>query len=69
MNIGPSLTPRPITAVESGEMVRPFPLPADRPCLIGRSSEADWPVQDPSLSRRHATIERREDNWFLTDLS
>lgn len=69
MNIGPSLMLRPITAVESGEMVRPFPLPADRPCLIGRSSEADWPVQDSSLSRRHATIERKADNWFLTDLS
>ena len=69
MKCGSSFALRPITPVESGEMVRPFPLPADRPCLIGRSSEAEWAVQDSSLSRRHATIERKADNWFLTDLS
>jgi len=69
MNSGAILTLRPITPIEAGETIRPFPLQSDRSMLIGRSSEADWRIHDSSLSRRHASIERKVDDWFLTDLS
>lgn len=63
------LTLKPITAADSGETVSGFPLSPDQPCLIGRSAEADWPVPHASVSRRHATVERKGDSWFLTDHS
>ena len=63
------LTLRPISSVESGDPVRAVSLPADRPLQIGRSSDADWSIPDPSVSRRHASIERKAEDWFLTDLS
>lgn len=69
MNSGTGLTLRAITSAESGEVIQPLPLPPDGPCLIGRSSEADWRIHDSSLSRRHASIEMKAEDWFLTDLS
>lgn len=69
MNSGAHLTLRPITPAEFGEVVQPCALTPGSPCLVGRSSDADWPIGDLSLSRRHASIERKADDWFLTDLS
>ncbi len=60
---------RPITTIESGEPVRSITVSPEGPTLIGRSSEADWPIPEPSMSRRHASIMRKGDDWFVTDLA
>lgn len=63
------LSLRPISSLDSGEAVRSVSLPVDAPFLVGRSAEADWPMPDPSVSRRHASIVRKGDTWLLTDLN
>ena len=63
------LSLRPISTGESGEEIRPVSLSIDQPFLVGRSSEADWPIPDRSVSRRHASIARQGDSWLITDLS
>jgi pSer/pThr/pTyr-binding forkhead associated (FHA) protein len=35
---------------------------------IGRGSDNDLVLPDQQVSRRHATLERRPEGWFLTDL-
>ncbi|WP_171016079.1 adenylate/guanylate cyclase domain-containing protein [Ramlibacter sp. 2FC] len=42
---------------------------ASLPIHIGRSGEADFVVRESVVSRRHASIERREGSFLLTDLS
>ncbi len=37
--------------------------------VLGRSSSADLRLQHPSISRRHAQLNRRGDRFFLKDLS
>lgn len=44
-----------------------FPLSGDE-ILIGRGSEADIAIDDPSMSRRHAMIVRRGGRFYLRDL-
>lgn len=39
------------------------------PLVLGRSSSADLRLQHPSISRRHAQVNRRGDRFFLKDLS
>ena len=63
------LSLKPITPGESGEPIRAINLPADQPFFVGRSTEADWPIPDPSVSRRHASIVQRGDTWVITDLT
>ncbi|MEL7472614.1 MAG: SpoIIE family protein phosphatase [Planctomycetota bacterium] len=63
------LSLRPITPVEPGQSIRAVELPIDRPLLVGRSSEADWAIAHPSVSRRHASIRRTGDTWLITDLA
>ncbi len=63
------LSLRPISVTDSGESVRSVNLPIEGQFIVGRSSDADWPVPDPSVSRRHATISRKGDAWLLTDLT
>lgn len=47
----------------------PFPLPDDaRHVLVGRSSDADVVISDPSVSRRHARIGREAGTFYVTDL-
>ena len=44
-------------------------VPGDAgPVLIGRSRRCDYIVADPSVSRRHALLLRREGGWQLYDL-
>ena len=63
------LSLRPITVVDAGEQIQAVKLPLDKQLLIGRSSEASWPIPDPTVSRRHALIELKGDSWVLTDLN
>lgn len=44
-----------------------FALPSDEPQLIGRSSEA-LPLNDSTVSRRHAELTPDEGKWYLRDL-
>ena len=41
----------------------------DKPILIvGRDPFADLPIDEPLVSRQHARLEQRADNWFVLDL-
>lgn len=65
----PSLSLKPISAIESGDTIHAFCLPTDQSSHVGRSTEADWPIPDPTVSRRHASIAYMGEAWFLSDLS
>lgn len=39
-----------------------------RPLVVGRSEQADLPVQDSSVSRRHCRFERVDRGWMVVDL-
>jgi hypothetical protein len=51
---------------------RPLPLQFPRGSAdqfsIGRDASCDLAIADMTVSRRHATLERTEDGWTLTDL-
>jgi sigma-B regulation protein RsbU (phosphoserine phosphatase) len=64
-----NLSLRPISSTETGEPVRSVSLPPDRQFFIGRSTEADWPIPDPTVSRKHASIVLNGETWLITDLS
>ena len=43
-------------------------LPAGRTTVtVGRSPSCDCVISDPTVSRRHARVSRRDDRWFLSD--
>eukprot|EP00913_Durusdinium_trenchii_P006448 g6060.t1 len=63
-----NLSLRPVSLIDFGESVSAVSLPLDRLFLVGRSKDADWPVPDQSVSRRHASIVRKGETWLLTDL-
>src|SRR5688572_21507765 len=44
----------------------PIDLKSDR-ALLGRDPSADIVVNDPSVSRRHAILERRQEGWAVFD--
>jgi predicted component of type VI protein secretion system len=44
----------------------PIEVPGDR-ALVGRDPSADIVVNDPSVSRRHAIVERRPEGWAVFD--
>ena len=44
----------------------PIEVPGDR-ALVGRDPTADIVVNDPSVSRRHAIVERRPEGWAVFD--
>jgi penicillin-binding protein 1A len=41
---------------------------SDRPARIGRDVDADIRLNEPLVSRTHATIEKRGQDWVLQDL-
>ncbi len=51
------------------DLVAPLVLRAPGPYVIGRSTDANWPLPEQSVSRRHAQLELRNGQWMLTDLS
>jgi len=50
-----------------GEIGSPI-ISGDGPVMIGRSRDADVCLPDASVSRRHASLVKREEQWFVTDL-
>ncbi|MHC5005987.1 MAG: FHA domain-containing protein, partial [Planctomycetota bacterium] len=50
-----------------GEIGSPI-ISGDGPVTIGRSRDADVCLPDASVSRRHASLVKREEQWFVTDL-
>lgn len=44
-----------------------FSIPSDRPVTVGRSAACDLCLLHEGVSRRHATILRRGDEWFILD--
>jgi hypothetical protein len=56
-----------ITVVE-GTLARPFTVQPGQRLLIGRDPDAAILVADPSVSPRHATVERRGDGWAVQDI-
>ena len=63
-----NLSLRPISFIDTGETVRSVSLPAEGQFVVGRSADADWPVPEPTVSRRHASIIHKGDTWLITDL-
>lgn len=59
---------RPLSRSDSDVSVSNLPLDPPGPLVIGRSSEAQWAISDPSVSRKHASLESLDNNWFLKDL-
>ncbi|MDX2118763.1 MAG: SpoIIE family protein phosphatase [Planctomycetota bacterium] len=43
-------------------------VPADKPTVLGRTSQADVRLLDETVSRRHAQIFVRAETWYVTDL-
>ncbi|WP_432799015.1 ATP-binding protein [Poriferisphaera sp. WC338] len=56
-----------LTVLQGPEKGRRFELPANEPQQIGRSSEA-LPLQDQTISRRHAELTPDEGSWYIRDL-
>src|SRR5262249_59477115 len=61
----PPPPPRPTAALTIGG--RRHELDGER-TVIGRSKDCDVQVQDPSVSRRHAEVQRAGDSYVLVDL-
>jgi serine phosphatase RsbU (regulator of sigma subunit) len=40
----------------------------DKEVIIGRSKDADVPIQEPNISRQHARLSPSPDGWILSDL-
>lgn len=51
----------------SGPPIQPIVVQADQPGLIGRQSQCDIQMADPSVSRVHAGLECKRGRWFITD--
>ncbi|QQE13160.1 FHA domain-containing protein [Planctomycetota bacterium] len=56
-----------LTVLQGPEKGRRFELPANEPQQIGRSSEA-LPLNDQTISRRHAELTPDEGSWIIRDL-
>lgn len=49
--------------------MEPIPLPEDAALTVGRAPDSTLVLEDPSVSRHHARIERRGDTWTFVDTS
>jgi signal transduction histidine kinase len=56
-----------LTVIQGPEKGKRFELPDHEPQLIGRSSEA-LPIDDTTVSRRHAELTPDAGEWFIRDL-
>ncbi|HRJ49830.1 MAG: FHA domain-containing protein [Phycisphaeraceae bacterium] len=57
-----------LSVIQGPDKGRTFQLPANEPQLIGRSSEA-LPIEDTTVSRRHAELTPDDGIWWIRDLS
>jgi two-component system NtrC family sensor kinase len=57
-----------LTVIQGPDRGRKFELPSNEPQLIGRSSEA-LPINDNTVSRRHAELTPDDGQWYIADLS
>ncbi len=57
-----------LNVIQGPDKGRKFQLPDNEPQLIGRSSEA-LPMQDTTVSRRHAELTPDDGIWWIRDLS
>ena len=57
-----------LTVLQGPEKGRRFELPDHEPQMIGRSSES-LPLNDPTISRRHAEMTPDEGRWYIRDLT
>lgn len=58
---------RPLIKTESQDLGGSWRLDQDS-ALIGRAEDSDIQIADQSVSRRHAQIVKRGDEWWVTDL-
>lgn len=56
-----------LTVIQGPDLGRKYQLPDHEPQLIGRSSEA-LPLQDTTVSRRHAELTPDDGVWYIRDL-
>jgi two-component system NtrC family sensor kinase len=56
-----------LTVLQGPDKGRRFELPDNEPQMIGRSSES-LPLNDATISRRHAELTPDEGRWFIRDL-
>ncbi|GMV25750.1 MAG: hypothetical protein AMXMBFR58_17810 [Phycisphaerae bacterium] len=57
-----------LSVIQGPDKGRKFQLPDNEPQLIGRSSEA-LPLEDTTVSRRHAELTPDDGIWWIRDLS
>lgn len=55
-----------LTVLQGPDRGKRFELPDDEPQIIGRSSEA-LPLNDMTISRRHAELTPNDGQWFIND--
>jgi len=60
--------PARLTIYPPDQAARQFPLDPERGHLIGRGPDCDLRIEDPRLSRRHATLTLSGGCWHLGDL-
>lgn len=56
-----------LVVIYGDDLGRPYRLGPER-LLIGRLYRSDILIEDPSVSREHATIERKDGRFILEDL-
>jgi FHA domain/Domain of unknown function (DUF1707) len=58
-----------VAAAENRPMSLRFPRGGDGEFSIGRDASCDLAIADMTVSRRHATLQRTDEGWILTDLA
>lgn len=56
-----------LVVINGSEEGRTFPIPQDRPLVIGRGADSDTKIRDPRLSRVHCELKLQNDEFLLTD--
>ena len=54
--------------LQSTESTYGYSLPETASVVVGRSPTSDFPIIDPTISRRHAQILRQDDRIIVRDL-